>query len=179
MKRESKTQYALLGILSQCEMNGYEIKKFIEGSLSFFWNESFGQIYPTLKELSNQGLVALVDNNLSDSKKTNLPYKITKQGQIELKKWLEGKTAQPVLRKEFLLKLFFARNIDPKILKVKISEQEEITKDELKLFRKIKSDISMHNSKHPDFKYWNFTLDYAIENAKMNLKWLSKIKKES
>lgn len=35
MKRESKTQYALLGILSQCEMNGYEIRKYIESTISF------------------------------------------------------------------------------------------------------------------------------------------------
>lgn len=57
MKRESKTQYALLGILSQCEMNGYEIRKYIESTISFFWSESFGQIYPTLTKLEEEGLI--------------------------------------------------------------------------------------------------------------------------
>ena len=36
MKRENKTQYALLGILTQCECTGYDIKKFIETSIGFF-----------------------------------------------------------------------------------------------------------------------------------------------
>ncbi len=69
MKRESKTQYALLGILSQCEMNGYEIRKYIETTISFFWNESFGQIYPTLKRLEEEGLIREFEKK-EDSGKT-------------------------------------------------------------------------------------------------------------
>src|SRR5713101_9932570 len=58
MSKENKSRYAILGILSQGPMSGYAIKKFIEASISNFWNESYGQIYPILKQLSEEGLTS-------------------------------------------------------------------------------------------------------------------------
>lgn len=178
MKRESKTQFALLGILTQCEMSGYEIKKFIEESLGFFWNESFGQIYPTLKALETDRLVSATEIVSQENSKSKIVYKITKQGIVELKKWLEGSTSKSTLRNEFLLKLFFARNIDSKKLMEMINEEETRNLDDLKIFQSIKLNLNEEHKKHPDHRYWIFTLDYGIDCAKMTLKWLSKIKKE-
>ncbi len=53
----SQTQYVLLGILAiHPNQSGYEIRKTIEQTVGFFWGESFGQIYPTLKRLVAEGL---------------------------------------------------------------------------------------------------------------------------
>ncbi len=51
MARENKTKYALLGLLNVCPGSGYDIKKLMEQSTSNFWNESYGQIYPILKDV--------------------------------------------------------------------------------------------------------------------------------
>ena len=51
MTKENKSKYALLGILSMCPGSGYDIKKLMEQSTSNFWSESYGQIYPILKQL--------------------------------------------------------------------------------------------------------------------------------
>ena len=59
MARESRTKYAVLGMLNQGPKCGYEIKKELEKSSMFFWNESYGQIYPMLKKLVANGLSTL------------------------------------------------------------------------------------------------------------------------
>lgn len=55
--RESKSRYAIFGALSIEPMSGYEIQKILSHSIGHFWNEGYGQIYPTLKQLSGAGLV--------------------------------------------------------------------------------------------------------------------------
>ena len=50
--KENKSKYAIMGMLSMGPMSGYDIKKRFEKSLSYFWNESYGQIYPILRKLA-------------------------------------------------------------------------------------------------------------------------------
>ena len=59
------SRFALLGLLALRPMSGYEIRKTIERSISNFWNESFGQIYPTLADLVAEGLVREVPSKSS------------------------------------------------------------------------------------------------------------------
>ena len=54
----SRTAYVVLGILAiHDNQSGYEIRKTIEQSVGFFWGESYGQLYPTLKRLVDEGLI--------------------------------------------------------------------------------------------------------------------------
>ena len=55
--KDKKSKYAILGMLSIEPMSGYDIKKEIEESISNFWTESYGQIYPVLKSLVAEKLV--------------------------------------------------------------------------------------------------------------------------
>jgi len=55
--RESKSRYAVLGALSLEPMSGYQIKEVLSHSVGHFWNEGYGRIYPTLKQLAAAGLV--------------------------------------------------------------------------------------------------------------------------
>ena len=58
MKLEGgSTPNALLGLLSLGPMSGYDIRQLIPRSIGYFWNESYGQIYPGLKRLAAAGLV--------------------------------------------------------------------------------------------------------------------------
>ena len=47
----------ILGFLSQHPRSGYEIKRAVDRSTRFFWAASYGQIYPELRRLQEQGLV--------------------------------------------------------------------------------------------------------------------------
>src|SRR5207248_1647711 len=85
--RSIKSRYALLGMLSIRPMSGYDIKKLIEASISNFWSESYGQIYPTLKQLVAEKLVTR-----TVKKQTGKPdrhvYALTPAGRRRLREWL-------------------------------------------------------------------------------------------
>ncbi|MCC5816108.1 MAG: PadR family transcriptional regulator [Leptospira sp.] len=178
MKRESKTQYALLGILSQCEMSGYEIKKFVETSLGFFWNESFGQIYPTLKNMEEMGWVTSSEAVAEDSNKTKIVYKISKLGLKELKHWLENSTTNIMIRNELLLKVFFGRNMEKTKFLSMLTGIKEKLQEELNLYMGIKKSIKGNTEPHPDTKYWLYTLDYGIESTKTGISWIQNVIKD-
>ena len=55
--KPTKSKYAILGMLSIRPMSGYDVRKEIQESISNFWTESYGQIYPALKSLVAEKLV--------------------------------------------------------------------------------------------------------------------------
>ncbi|MDF3820473.1 PadR family transcriptional regulator [Leptospira sp. 96542] len=174
MKRENKTQFALLGILSQCEMNGYEIRKYIESTISFFWSESFGQIYPTLKKLESDGLIQEVEKTDGNDKKKKV-YRITKLGLKELKNWMETSNIQHHKRDEVLFKVFFGRHMSPNRLDAQIKSELEKNKKDLAQLLILKKELLNEWANHPDERFWQLTLEYAEKQTKLNLDWLSKV----
>ena len=53
-----KGRDVILGILSKQERTGYEIKEIFQSQLSYFYDGTYGMIYPTLKKLEQDGLVS-------------------------------------------------------------------------------------------------------------------------
>lgn len=177
MKRESKTQFAILGILSQCEMNGYEIRKYIESTISFFWNESFGQIYPTLKKLEEEKLIREMEKKEASGKIKKV-YKVTKLGLNEFKNWMENSEIQHNKRNEVLFKVFFGRHMNPTRLVDQLGMEYEKNKKDLVQLKDLRKELEVDWEKHPDHVFWRLTLEYAEKQTKLNLDWLEKVKSE-
>jgi DNA-binding PadR family transcriptional regulator len=151
-------------------MTGYEMKKYIETSIGFFWKESFGQIYPSLKSLESEGLV---DSNREDSgAKARNVYRITDTGRKVLKDWLEGETERSSTRNELLLKLFFARNMDKENLLSQLEKSKQNLLEEKRIYESLFLEMERDCKDHPDKLYWHFTLDYGLRNIQMNLEWI-------
>ena len=87
MAKERKIDMVILGLLSHEDLTGYDIKKRIDGAISFFWKGSFGNIYPALKDMETQGL--LIKNDTSVGGRERITYKITEAGINTLKNWLK------------------------------------------------------------------------------------------
>jgi len=86
-----KTRYVLLGLLKEEELSGYEMKKIIDMRMSFFWQESFGQIYPELSKMMQEGLIDVSNaESAGKIKREKIRYKITSNGEKELKQWMEA-----------------------------------------------------------------------------------------
>lgn len=170
MKRENKTQFALLGILTQYECTGYDIKKFIETSIGFFWSESFGQIYPNLKRLEKEGCICSVRKK--DSKgSVKIVYSITKAGRKKLKAWLAQKAEPLSYRHELLLKLFFGSQMGMHDVSEHLSRCGKENRALLKTYSQIEKDIAQHKFTSPDWLFWRMTLQYGILSAQMELNW--------
>lgn len=99
--------YALLGLLSIQPMTGYEMKKWVDHSLSHFWKTSYGQIYPTMTKFVKEGLVT-VEPVTSDTGPERKLYTLTDKGMATLKAWLAQDTEDFNAKDETLLKFFFS-----------------------------------------------------------------------
>jgi PadR family transcriptional regulator, regulatory protein AphA len=101
------TGRVILGMLALGKTTGYDIKQFVDKSTRHFWAASYGQIYPELKRLEDQGLVAGRSEPTGGRARTT--YALTDAGRRALRAWLES-DAEPIeeLRDEGMLKLFFS-----------------------------------------------------------------------
>jgi DNA-binding PadR family transcriptional regulator len=111
MESLSSTAYVILGMIREQPRSGYEIKALVDGTTRFFWAASYGQIYPELKRLAEQGLVVGSDAPTGGRRRT--VYEITADGEEELKAWLRRPPETYEMREEGLLKLFFAAALEP------------------------------------------------------------------
>ncbi|MCY1714789.1 PadR family transcriptional regulator [Caproiciproducens galactitolivorans] len=139
------SKYVMLGMLARMPQTGYTIKKWIENEYSHFWQESFGQIYPTLKKLVAEGLAVSSDNTQSGNGRGQIVYSITDTGRKELSDWLRKEPKIEKLRYEILLKISFGENIEPEVLLGHldsfIRRNEKLVKDMngyIELFKKLK-----------------------------------------
>ena len=97
----------ILGLLAIGPRSGYEIKATVDRSTRFFWAASYGQIYPELRRLEQEGLVEGEDAPRGG--RTRRVYRLTPAGRRELEAWLTSRGELTVeLRDESLLRLFFA-----------------------------------------------------------------------
>src|ERR1700757_2583429 len=96
----------ILGMLSLRPRSGYDIKTVVDRSTRFFWAASYGQIYPELRRLEEEGLIEGED--APSGGRSRRVYRITKAGGEALREWLLGSTVTIEYRDESLLRLFFA-----------------------------------------------------------------------
>lgn len=110
MATRQKTRFAILGLLSWKPMSGYDIKKLVDVGLSHFWNENYGQIYPTLESLVDDRLASKREKT-SVGKRKRFVYSITRKGERAFKAWLREPTVMPIVRNELQLKFFLSCNL--------------------------------------------------------------------
>jgi len=130
MTENSNSKFAILGMLGIRPMSGYEIKKSIERSIGFFWSESFGQIYPVLKQLVAEGLANAQNGDESRDSRRKV-YEISTQGEKALREWLAFSARTNLIRSEALLKIFFGGQADPETTRKHI--ERELTECRRKL----------------------------------------------
>src|SRR3954470_22911869 len=96
----------ILGLLQLGPRSGYEIKQVVDRSTRFFWAASYGQIYPELKRLEQEGLIA--GDDAPTGGRARRVYRLPPAGRTELAGWLRSEGELTVeLRDESLLRLFF------------------------------------------------------------------------
>jgi PadR family transcriptional regulator, regulatory protein AphA len=101
-----------LGVLTEGDKTGYEIKRCFEDAFSHFFAAGFGSIYPALAELSRRGLVTSrsVEQEGRPDKKI---YSITPEGERVLADELAGTPPRHKVRSEFLVLMYFAHLLPP------------------------------------------------------------------
>lgn len=107
MPRINKTQYALLGLIEKLgPSSGYDLKRFIDKSIGYFWQENYGHIYPVLGKMVDKGyLTCTVEPSVSPP--TRKVYAITDEGTAVVRKWRLSPLEPMPFKSELLLRIFF------------------------------------------------------------------------
>ncbi|MEO3756871.1 PadR family transcriptional regulator [Mycobacterium sp. B14F4] len=118
------TSWALLGMLSyEHELSGYDIRKWIEWSMRFFYGSpAYSQIYSELKKLEQLGFLTSRVENTGGTRNRRL-YKITEAGLEAVTRWAnQAPVDPPVLKHNPLLRVTFGHLTDPARLKEILQE---------------------------------------------------------
>jgi PadR family transcriptional regulator AphA len=161
------TMEALLGLLSMEPMSGYDLKQRIDFSIGNFWRESYGQIYPALRTLEEEGLVSSQEKGKAGRK----VYRLTEGGQERLQQWLTITPRPWVPRHETLLKLFFGDNVPTAISLAHIADLRRRFTADLERYEVTGAHLLRSHPKHPALPYWLMTLNYGRDEARMIVNW--------
>lgn len=85
MGRTDVLTLAILGTLAERPLHGYEIRKRLGTELGPFRALSYGSLYPALKRMVSEGLIA-VDGDASEaaSRRSRIAYRLTGEGKSRL-----------------------------------------------------------------------------------------------
>jgi PadR family transcriptional regulator, regulatory protein AphA len=107
----SAVTWAILGLIRQRPMSGYDLKRAVDRTIRHFWAASYGQIYPELRRLEDAGWIEGAD--AANGGRSRRLYRLTDAGRVALEDWLHGHETRIELRDESLLRLFFADALPP------------------------------------------------------------------
>jgi len=166
-----QTAYVILGILAiHPHQSGYEIRKTVQWSVGFFWGESFGQIYPTLKRLASEGLIVPSQSG-TKPRPGRQEYSITEAGRQCLREWMAVPYRVDPPRSEFLLKLFFGCEAAPGVSIEHVRRFQEKSREMLATILELEGLARMHNSHQAGFPFWMLTLKFGVAQLRSALEW--------
>ena len=136
-------ELAILGLLKESPLHGYELKKRLNETLGHVWGVSYGSLYPALARLERTGAIEVVDPpaaaptggipipatgsiageaaaarlrrpTLRRPGRTRKAYRLAAAGQTLFNELLRSEPASgPDESRAFALKLAFCRHLDP------------------------------------------------------------------
>jgi PadR family transcriptional regulator, regulatory protein AphA len=169
-KNDAAGKFALLGMLSLCPGSGYDIKKMVETSIGYFWSESYGRIYPLLKQLANEGLIRPQrDHNRSGRDRQS--YAITPKGAKALEEWLRRRPRLEPNRSELLLKMFFSERVPVEIASAHVLERKRTEERNLASYARVEEQLRQNRGGHPELPYWLSTISYGRHRSEAIVTW--------
>lgn len=163
----SNVAYVSLGYLATKgarPLSGYDIKKWIDSSVRFFFAASFGQIYPELKKLEAAGLIEGVSNATGGRARTD--YTITDAGHSELRRWLMQSENRLEMRDEAIVRIFFS---DDLTRQERLKKLRDLRAERLESFETLKAVHAMTRgviTEMPDL-----VLDYGLGLHQYVIDW--------
>jgi PadR family transcriptional regulator, regulatory protein AphA len=169
MARSPSTQYPILGLLCIKPLSGYDLRAEIEGTLSSFWRESDGQIYPTLRMLEETGQIVRIEGRRKQARERQV-YAITDLGRQHLRAWIaeEPRTQSP--RNEFLLKVWMMRHGPEGAVLAHIRQHRQQVAVRMAATAELQKLVE-RNKSLPDFPVWQTLFRYGVLMREAELAW--------
>jgi len=187
---------AILGLLFEQEMHGYEIRRRLRDELGLFANISFGSLYPALSRLERSGAVTVTASggtapapipstgSLSGeraglrarrsgatlgTKRSRKVYRITDPGRVLFEQLLEGEEpAGADDARSFGLRLAFARHLAPSA-RLALLERRRA-----QLTRRLATDLVRASGDRLDV-YTRSLVEHSTESTEHDIAWLDRL----
>ena len=189
-------ELAILGLLFEQEMHGYEIRRRLRDELGLFANISFGSLYPALSRLERSRAVTVIESSgtlptsipatgsLSGeraglrarrsgtalgTKRSRKVYRITEQGRVLFEQLLGGEEpAGTDDARSFGLRLAFARHLAPSA-RLALLERRR-----LQLTRRLATDLVRASGERLDV-YTRSLVEHGTEATEHDIAWLDRL----
>lgn len=127
---------AILVLLTEQPMSGYDLAKRFDTSIGFFWTADHPQIYRELGRLKSKGYVE-VDEITQSGRPNKLVYTITNAGLIALRTWSEKPISPPPIKDDLLVRFYALEHVDIDALRAQLTERMEFHADRLREFKNV------------------------------------------
>lgn len=171
-------KYAILGLLSWKPATGYELKKIFEDSSEMYWSGNNNQIYKSLVQLLNDGLVTNEVKHQENSPSKKI-YSITEEGLARLKDWVLEEPDVPELKNTFLIQLAWADQLSDEELHEMLDRYESSIHMQLVYQQeKRKRGVQAPNRNERESFLWEKIAENQLSFYQNELKWVQGIRKE-
>ncbi|MFA4915519.1 MAG: PadR family transcriptional regulator [Syntrophales bacterium] len=165
-------KYAMLGILAERDLHGYELKSSFDEKVGEFWSLNYGQIYSTLDRLEKEALVTY-DRQAQDKRPDRKIFSITTKGRKELDEWLSTPvTRVRALRDELFIKLVFMDKNNPAPVLELIEKQKILYLKQMNRLTHQKVALKKE-AKSLDTIATELLMDAGLFHAEADIKWLT------
>jgi DNA-binding PadR family transcriptional regulator len=127
-----------LGMLTDGEASGYDLKKHFESTFAHFFAAGYGSIYPALSSLAAAGLVDCREI-AQEGKPDRKVYQITSAGREHLLEALEKPAPSHKLRSEFLATMCFAHLMTPEQIEIVLANRVGEIEEYMSMFHEFES----------------------------------------
>jgi DNA-binding PadR family transcriptional regulator len=181
-KGPNSLEYILLGLLTLKPATGYDLKKTMDMSVRYISSVALSQIYPTLKQMAEDGLVTfeVVDR----PGKTDLKiYTITPAGEQVFRRWLAEPHQPDLYHTEFFtLRFYFSSMVDRETLLRNVSAELDFRKAQLEAGLQIDigaltvglqpvPSVDMDRTR----RFWGLYHEYGLDFLRTYIHWLEHV----
>ena len=160
-------RYFVLGLLDQQPMSGYDIKRLLEHLNWLVGSSSFGNIYPTLHALLEEGWVT-VNVIAHQDRPPKKVYKVREEGRQALQEWLERPIPSNLSQKAFVMRLILAQDLSWSGLMAHLRQRRADVVAHCDALKELSSE-----SEKADVG-WQLALDYGLAVVDAELGWLDR-----
>lgn len=193
-------ELAVLGLLKEQPLHGYELKKRLGETLGFLWGVSYGSLYPALRRLERGGAIEIVepappatapipatgsitgdlasarlrsvaDRITSGGRRTRKAYRITERGDAILLELLLAEDGRADDERTFGLKLAFCRHL-PRDARLQLLERRRLL-----LLERL--DRARRPSRTPggatDDRYTRSLREHRTRSTQRDLEWIEEL----
>jgi DNA-binding PadR family transcriptional regulator len=167
--------HAILALLVQKPMSGYDLTKAFERSVGYFWQATHQQIYRELGKLEAQGWIE-AETVPQVGRPDKKLYTITDLGHQNLTAWIAEPCEVMPVKDELLVKVFVGSLVPHGVIRQQIQQHRQLHQKTLDRYQKIEAEeFSDPDCLAPMLRFGYLTLRRGIRYETEYVEWCDEV----